>query len=187
MNYYISDTHFGHANIIKHDAENGGRKFRTIEEHDYLLVKNWNATVRPQDNIYILGDFSYLNAKDTAELLKNLNGAKFLIKGNHDRWAKDSSCKKLFQGIYDYKVIEDEGRKVVMSHYPMLFYQHQHKDAVHLYGHVHGTREEFLFQDACRKIAKETDIPMNSFNVGCMLWGYTPAALKQILGIPYDA
>lgn len=70
---------------------------------------------------------------------------------------------------------------VVMSHYPIMFYQSQHRGSVHLYGHVHNTREEQLFQTACKNIADTTDIPMNCFNVGCMHWNYTPIALKQIL------
>lgn len=181
MNYYISDTHFGHKNIIKHDANNGCKKFSSIEEHDNLLVKNWNSIVTPQDNIYILGDFSWLSARKTEELIKELNGAKFLIKGNHDHWCKDSACKKLFQGIYDYKMIMDGDKTVIMSHYPILFYQNQHRNAIHLYGHVHNTREEKLFQDACKHIADTTDIPMNCHNVGCMLWDYKPVTLQQIL------
>ena len=69
MNYYISDTHFGHENIIKHDANNGCRQFSSIEEHDNLIIENWNRVVTPQDNIYILGDFSWLYARETEELI----------------------------------------------------------------------------------------------------------------------
>ena len=181
MNYYISDTHFGHENIIKHDANNGCKQFSSIEEHDNLIIENWNRVVTPQDNIYILGDFSWLYARETEELIKKLNGVKFLIKGNHDRWCKDGACKKLFQGIYDYKTIQDGDKMVVMSHYPIMFYQSQHRGSILLYGHVHQTREEKLFQDACKHISDTTDIPMNCYNVGCMLWDYTPVTLNQIL------
>ena len=144
INYYISDTHFGHENIIKHDANNGCKQFSSIEEHDNLIIENWNRVVTPQDNIYILGDFSWLYARETEELIKKLNGAKFLIKGNHDRWCNDGACKKLFQGIYDYKTIQDDDKMVVMSHYPIMFYQSQHRGSILLYGHVHQTREEKL-------------------------------------------
>lgn len=181
MNYYIADTHFGHQNIIKHDAANGCRKFSSIEEHDDLIIKNWNNVVKPGDNVYILGDFSWLYARETEEIIKKLNGNKFLIKGNHDRWAKDGACKKLFQGIYDYKTIQDGNYSVVMSHYPILFYQGQHRGAIHLYGHVHNTREHHLYQEACKHIAETTDIPFRCFNVGCMLWDYKPVALEEIL------
>lgn len=181
MNYYIADTHFGHENIIKYDAQNGCKKFSSIEEHDNLIIKNWNERVKPDDNVYILGDFSWLYARETEEIIKKLNGNKFLIKGNHDRWSKDGTCRKLFQGIYDYKTITDGRHAVVMSHYPILFYQGQHRGAIHLYAHVHCTKEHYLYQEACKHIAETTDIPFAVYNVGCMLWDYKPVTLEEIL------
>lgn len=184
MNYYISDTHFGHANIVKFDANNGGcGDFSSIKEHDDFIIENWNKTVKPEDNVYVLGDFSWLPARETEKVIKRLVGNKFLIKGNHDGWCKDTSCKKLFQGIYDYKMIQDGYYSIVMSHYPILFYQSQHYGAIHLYGHVHSTREYFLYQDACKRIAEITDIPFKCYNVGCMLpyMNYTPRTIEEIL------
>ena len=183
MKYYISDTHFGHENIIKYDAANGARTFRSVQEHDDLIVENWNRVVTKQDEVYILGDFSWLYARETEEIIKKLNGAKFLIKGNHDRWCKDGACKKLFQGIYDYKMIQDEDKNIVLSHYPIMFYQNQHRGSIHLYGHVHCTAEEDLFQQVVANIRKQTDIPMNCYNVGAMMgyMDYTPRTLKEIL------
>lgn len=181
-NFYISDTHFGHENIIKLDANNGCRKFSSIEEHDNLLIENINKVVTPQDNLYFLGDISWGYAEQTIEILKQINCRNlFAIKGNHDRALKDGRVKKMFQGIYDYKTIQDGNKTVVMSHFPILFYEHQHRNSILLYGHVHNTREEKLFQDACKHIADTTDIPMNCYNVGCMLWDYTPRTLEEII------
>ena len=183
MNYYIADTHFGHKNIIMHDANDGCKQFSSIEEHDELIINNWNNRITSQDKIYILGDFSWLSNRGTEELIKKLNGIKFLIKGNHDRWCKDSACKKLFQEIYDYKAIIDGNNRVILFHYPIMFYQEQHKNSIHLYAHLHNSREEKLFYDACKNIANTTDIPMNCYNVGCMMpyMNYTPRTLEEII------
>lgn len=185
MNYYISDVHFWHENIIKYDFNNGSsRKFNSIQEHDNLIIENINKVVTPQDNLYLLGDISWGTSKQTIELLKQINCKNlFAIKGNHDRALKDGKVKKLFQGIYDYKTIIDGDKMVVMSHYPIMFYQNQHRGSIHLYGHVHNTREEKLFQDACKNIANTTDIPINCYNVGCMIdyMGYTPRTLEEII------
>lgn len=184
MNYYIGDTHWFHENIIKHDFNNGGRKFKSIKEHDDLIIDNINKVITPQDNLYFLGDISWGNTEQTAEMLNKINCKNlFAIKGNHDRILKDGRVKKMFQGIYDYKTIQDGDKTVVMSHYPIMFYQNQHRGSVLLYGHVHNTREEKLFQDACKHIAETTDVPMNCYNVGCMLpyMNYTPRTLEEII------
>lgn len=80
MIYYISDLHFGHLRCIKMDK----RPFSSIEEMDRILIENWNNKVNEEDDVYILGDFSYKSKIDPVEYLKQLKGHKHLIVGNHD-------------------------------------------------------------------------------------------------------
>ena len=80
MNYYISDLHFGHKNIIAFD----NRPFKTVEEMDEVLISNWNQTVSEGDHVYILGDLCWGKAKDWPAVLERLSGNKHLIRGNHD-------------------------------------------------------------------------------------------------------
>lgn len=193
MKFYISDTHFGHENIVKYDSANGARCFSSIQEHDELLIKNWNSVVTNQDEVYILGDFSWLYARETEEIIKKLNGSKFLVKGNHDRFAKDGACKKLFQGIYDYKMIQDGDKNVVLSHYPIMFWNGQHRKSVHLFGHVHMTDEYDVYKNCLKHINdffKEktqngyTGCPsVVAINVGAMLphVNYQPRTLNELL------
>jgi calcineurin-like phosphoesterase family protein len=79
--FFTSDTHFGHAKLV---AQRG---FKTIEEHDAVLIKNWNKVVRPQDTIIHLGDF-VLGVGDKSKdvcinLFNRLNGHIVLLWGNH--------------------------------------------------------------------------------------------------------
>ena len=55
--FFTADTHFGHANILKHEA--ASRPFASIEEHDEQLVQNWNAVVGPKDTVWHLGDLGW--------------------------------------------------------------------------------------------------------------------------------
>lgn len=79
--FLISDTHFGHTNIIKYC----GRPFATPDEMDEALVSNWNSTVSSSDKVYLLGDVAMSHKK--LPILEQLNGTKILIKGNHDIFA----------------------------------------------------------------------------------------------------
>ena len=100
MNYYIADTHFGHDNIRRLS----NRPFETIEEMDNTIIDNWNSRVNDNDDIYILGDFSY-KSEDPILFLKQLIGRKHLIVGNHDgKLLKNPVCKNYFIEICDIKI-----------------------------------------------------------------------------------
>ena len=78
---YIADLHLGHNNIIRHC----NRPFKDVNEMDAVLIRNWNNTVRNDDDIYILGDVCYTKGDiSTIDYLKRLNGRKYIIIGNHD-------------------------------------------------------------------------------------------------------
>ena len=189
MNYYISDTHFGHKNIIKLDANNGCRSFSSIEEHDNLIIENINKYVTPQDQLYFLGDVSWYEPRKTAELIEQINCKnRFLLHGNHDRWVKDGKCKKLFQGIYDIKQISDSGKQIILCHFPIMMWTGQHRGTIHLYGHVHNSKEEMDYQNFVKELDEQIASrdgdkykPVRAYNVGCMLWNYAPVTLSQIM------
>ena len=47
--WFISDTHFSHANIMRY----AGWPFESVREMDEKLVTNWNALVAPEDIIFL--------------------------------------------------------------------------------------------------------------------------------------
>ena len=187
-NYYIGDLHLGHENAMR---KFDNRPFKTLDEQDQIIIENINKVVTPQDNLYFFGDVSYYTPAKTADLLEQLKCKNlFLLRGNHDRMAKDGRCKKLFQGIYDIKQIEDSGRTVILCHYPIMMWNGQHRGSIHLYGHTHNSKEHDDYQDFISQLdkrIKERDgdryKPLQAYNVGAMLgyMDYTPRTLDEII------
>lgn len=167
-NYYIADMHLGHANIIKHSR----RPFANVDEMNKVLIDNWNHTVRDDDNVYILGDLFFSKGIDPLSALKQLKGKKYLIKGNHDR-ELCNTYRNYFYGIYDILEVKDNGKKIILCHYPMTEWNGFFRGALHFYGHIHNNAE-----NAAYKIMK--NVP-NAYNVGADLIGYTPRTADWII------
>lgn len=176
MIYFTSDLHFGHRNVMAYDR----RPFATVEEMDAELIRRWNAKVKPQDTVYILGDISWYSASKSAEIMRSLNGRKILIKGNHDYNILKPELVSCFDAVYNCTQIRQDRKRIVLSHYPMPFYNHQHHGAYMLYGHVHNSAEWKLAEKYRRDLI-DNGIPCNMYNVGCMHWNYEPVTLDEII------
>lgn len=194
MNYYISDMHFFHKNVTKEGNNFDNRPFNFLAEmHEYMKEK-WNSKITNGDTVYILGDIAMRGTnEELIALVAQLKGRKVLIKGNHDD-VSDMRYKNIFEEIYDYKEITDyvdqDAYKLVLSHYPILMWNGQHRGTIHLYGHTHNTYENEFYQECLRKLNMEMlmrsekcyDIA-RAYNVGCMMpyMNYEPRTLKEIL------
>ena len=123
MNYFISDTHFGHKNCMAFD----NRPFKSIEEHDQKLIDNWNKVVGIDDDVYWLGDISWHRSLKTLEILNQLNGSLHLIRGNHDNAIlKNRDIQNKFVEIVDYKELSlSDGKGLVLCHYPIPCFKNQ--------------------------------------------------------------
>lgn len=176
--FYIADWHYGHENVISYD----NRKFKTLEEMNQTLIDNWNRVVSPGDLVYSLGDMFWCKGDEAVEVLKQLNGNIFLVKGNHDR-CKDKKFKDCFVKIDEYMEIEDDGRKVVLCHYPIPCYKNHFYGWYHLYGHVHNSFEHNMMEHNRYLMEELYGKPCEMYNVGAMMpWmDYTPRTLDQIL------
>lgn len=80
VRYIISDTHFGHENIIEYTE----RPFSSVEEMNAELIRRWNEKVDETDTVFHLGDISYNNGAPPEWWLDKLNGRIVVVRGNHD-------------------------------------------------------------------------------------------------------
>lgn len=192
MNFYIADTHFLHPRAISMDS----RPFSSYEEMANKMIENWNQIVSVDDTVYILGDFAMRKQGQEAYIacLKNLQGNKVLILGNHDftSFSKEQKRSANLKEVCDYKEVkEEDGSTVICSHYPILFYRRAYDPTFyHFCGHVHQTREDYFLEKWMKELVKTQnkhgDNYGNILNVGCMknYMNYTPQSfnfLKQIV------
>lgn len=174
--FYIADWHWNHANVIAYD----NRPFKTVEEMNVALIERWNNAVSKDDTVYILGDMFWCKDDQAIEVLDQLNGHKILVCGNHD--SDSSKFLNKFDKVADYLEIKDEGRHVVLCHYPIPCFKNHFKGWYHLYGHVHNSFEANMMEHQ-KYLMKELYLkPCNMFNVGAMMeyMDCTPRTLSQI-------
>ena len=86
MRYFIADQHFFHKALNEKMDKRG---FESVEQMNEYMIEKWNAKINKNDEVIILGDFSWGNARQTQEVLDRLKGRLYMIKGNHDRFLSD--------------------------------------------------------------------------------------------------
>jgi calcineurin-like phosphoesterase family protein len=149
------------------------------------MVGAWNGAVAPGDTVYYLGDFA-MQPHLVAEILPQLNGAKILIAGDHDRChPKIGSPGKWLQAYLDagFDSVHTEmdmeigDQKVLLHHFPyrietepkQKYYGQRPVDSGGwlIHGHVHN-RWKF----SGRQI-----------NVSVENWNFEPVSLETIAAV----
>ena len=150
MIYFTADLHFYHDNIIKH----ANRPFRNSEEMNRQLIFNWNRKVTAQDEVYILGDVTMKGPEYAAEVLSQLKGRKYLIKGNHDRFAFHQDFDRhMFGWIRDYHEVTFQNIRFILFHYPILEWNGFFRESIQLHGHQHN-HENYNYDNLAQGIRR---------------------------------
>ena len=156
--WFTADPHLGHANIIKY----ANRPFVSVQEMDLRIIETWNARVKRDDTVHVIGDFAFA---EHDPYLSKLNGTKHLQLGNHDHSNRVKTATG-WASIAHYREVKVGGEDipVVLFHYGMRVWNRSHHGAIHLYGHSHGT----LPGDS------------QSCDVGVDCWDFKPVSLPEI-------
>lgn len=127
MKYFISDTHFGHLGILRFERS----EFSSIEEHDNYLIDLLKGVLRPNDELWHLGDFGFCSDSLLEKWSSIKCSKKVLIRGNHDK-----SVRKLglyFDEIHTTPVFLS--KRVLLSHEPFPVTD----GVLNVHGHLHGS------------------------------------------------
>ncbi|MCM5703631.1 metallophosphoesterase family protein [Larsenimonas salina] len=158
--YVISDTHFGHGNILRHRPE-----FESIEAHDRVITDRILSLCGKFDSLYVLGDVVvYQPGMRYLEEIASRIGFLHIILGNHDNERKGAPaladylplCKSI-GAIKHYK-------NAWLTHAPI--HPDELRGNINIHGHVHG-----------RSINDTRYI-----NVSCEALEYTPVDMARLLG-----
>jgi calcineurin-like phosphoesterase family protein len=160
--YFTSDTHFDHRNVIRYC----NRPFANTDEMNQFIISEWNKVVKKEDIIYHLGDFAGWNLKAAEEILKQLNGRKFLCIGSHDK--QMLKLPQYFEEIKESFLIKINGQQIFLSHYLHKIWPKSHYGSWHLFGHSHGRMNWYAEQEG-----KLLDVGVDNHN-------FRPWSLNEI-------
>lgn len=162
--FVISDTHFGHANILTFRDDRGelirGKKFSNVYQMDEYMIEKWNSVVKPEDIIYHLGDVTFDN-KNFGSVFSRLNGKKRLVVGNHD---DIKYLSRFFPKVNMWRLFKEFG--LLLTHVPI----HESglgragDNPVNVHGHIHQNKSP----------------TKQHFNVSVEAIDYTPISLEEI-------
>lgn len=190
--FFTSDLHFGHQRII----DLAYRPFDDADHMNRAIIDNYNAVVSEDDICYFLGDICMGGWKNTLPLVGELNGTKFLVRGNHEKFFADKNeerknrvmdeYRKYFDDIIDgnsaFYTTDFTGLpRVTLSHFPAneddsqqdaRYMEHRPRDngGIVIHGHVHS-------KDTVT-VTKNNTI---QYHVGVDAHSYTPVALDKIV------
>jgi calcineurin-like phosphoesterase family protein len=128
--YVTADLHFCHKRMAEH-----WRGYPSVEEMNLDLIDQWNDKIGPKDEVYVLGDLSFGGLARTTEIFIQLNGRKYLVRGNHD---SPAVLKQEWENQWDFRKFKINKQSIYMMHYPMLTWPNAHYGTLHLHGHSHG-------------------------------------------------
>lgn len=172
--FYTSDLHIGHKKVseirgfFNEHPQAGEFGLEVIvpdtDAHDARLAEEWDRTVRPGDQVFVLGDISINGGQHALDWIAERPGIKHLISGNHDPVhpqfrtapAKYRHWLDYFETIHPFARRKLYGKSFLLSHYPYWSWgdgpdRFPARDEQWrlpdlglplLHGHTHGTERE---------------------------------------------
>lgn len=170
--WIISDTHFGHYNIIDYCS----RPFDSVTQMDRAMIARWKGTVGDKDIIYHLGDVGLSNGRyDLSTVISQLPGRKILIRGNHDK-NPESMRQVGFDVVWEEGMVRCDGVDFRLIHKPQT--TQGYGDYI-LHGHIHNSTPETRKEHEHK--GELVHIPPFNINMSVELWNYTPVSLRWLV------
>lgn len=167
MQWFLSDIHFGHFNVIEYDD----RPFSSLREMEDTIVENIHASIARNDEVYFLGDFVFRSKPQEVDRILERVTAKgkwFFVRGNHDHKKSVREIKKYATdgAVHDILQISPSGQPIILCHYPLMEWNKSYYGSWHLHGHDH---KNLRYGDGKLR-----------YNVAINLNNYYPVSLQKL-------
>lgn len=128
--FFLSDIHLRHklvSGLRGHwTLDQDGVKFPDLDAHSQAIAYAWDSVVRPEDEVFLLGDLSINSGQHVLDWIDERPGRVHLFSGNHDSThpmhRESRKTLKLwwphFESIQSEGTIQLAGQKVHLSHFP---------------------------------------------------------------------
>ena len=134
-----SDWHFGHDREFIWKA----RGFASVEDMNEHIIAAHNAIVKPDDDVYVLGDLMLGDPEAGINCIKRMNGKLHIVRGNHDtdkRWDMYSKLPNVAE-LSNAIIFKYAKHHFYLSHYPTLTCNLEKESltqmTLNLFGHTH--------------------------------------------------
>lgn len=213
--FFTSDLHFYHSNVIKFcdrpyrtknpfwklwEWKHDKPSIKSVEIMNEALVANWNSVVGPDDEVYVLGDFS-LAFRPVELFTKRLNGKKYLVPGNHDfchsynkksrkpgrraEWIKKYEDNGWIvlpeQGYLTYSLFPNVTGTVNICHLPYANLDDKDSDKQGKDKYADWRPADTGAWLLCGHVHEKWKTRGKMINVGVDVWDYKPVALEDLV------
>lgn len=162
--WFTADLHLNSYETIDYF----NRPFKSLEHMNRILINNWNARVKPNDEVYHIGDFCIKNKENPHKAIyweDKLNGKIIHILGNHDRnngVKAITTDAHIYYGNKKIQLVHNPEHLGIMDGCRLAFTAH-----VHLAWKIKKIRRMFDYVDC--------------INVGTDVWNYRPVSYNEIM------
>lgn len=163
--HFSSDLHLLHKGITKGTThwtgikENQLRNFETEIEMSHHIIENLNKKVKPNDVLFLGGDFCFGGHENIPIVRKMINCKNIItVYGNHDEHLikNTNNYRSLFTLCDNYLEFTIGDEHICMSHYPMYVWNKSHKGNWQLHGHCHNNLNHYV-------LGKTLDVGIDSY------------------------
>ena len=148
MIYISSDLHLCHDRDFVYQP----RGFKSVDEMNETIIKNFCKTLTYDDDLYLLGDECLNDNEKAKKYLAQIRCKVHFIQGNHDSNTRVEMYEKLgWENLGGAAFLKYKGYSFYLSHYPTLCSNGDETKplkgrVINICGHTH-TKDPFLDWD----------------------------------------